>query len=191
MRLEAVWLYPKLILSLMVIALCSATMVPRMSLEQLTDQSQIIVHGQIVRSWSAWDEGHQFIWTHHELTVIDPLKGPAKPTITFSEPGGSVDGVSMNIAGTPRFAPGEEAVLFLYQTPIGYLRTTGWGQGKYNISERRVHTNLRAVELVSPTGAAPRSAETSLEILDGMSLADFKTTVRYAIQHRRSRVTRQ
>jgi hypothetical protein len=189
MRLNSVLLH--LMPCLVMVGLCSATMVPRMSLEQLTDGSQIIVHGRIVRSWSAWDEGHQFIWTHHELKVIDPLKGPAKPTVTFSEPGGTVDGVSMNIAGTPRFTPGEEAVLFLYQTPIGYVRTTGWGQGKYNISERRVHTNLRAVELVSPKGAARRSAETSLEALDGMSLADFKTTVRSAIQNKRPRETRE
>lgn len=168
-----------------------ATMVRRMNLEQLTEESQLVVHGQIVRSWSAWDEGHHFIWTHHEMKVVDALKGTADPAIRFSEPGGTVDGMSMIVAGAPRYMPGEDVVVFLYRTPIGYLRTTGWGQGKYNIVEHRVHTNLRSIELVNPIRAMAHSAETALETMEGMSVADFKSAVRRKIQYSGGREVQQ
>ena len=45
-----------------------------------------------------------------------------------SEPGGIVDGLGMQIAGTPGYAPGEQVMLFLERMPNGYLRNAGMGQ---------------------------------------------------------------
>ena len=51
-----------------------ATSVPRLSLEQMVDSSERILHGRTVRSWSAWDADHRIIWTHYEIEVADTLK---------------------------------------------------------------------------------------------------------------------
>ena len=36
-------------------SLLHATLVPRMSVEQMIDDSELIVHGTVLRSWSDWD----------------------------------------------------------------------------------------------------------------------------------------
>ena len=43
----------------------------------------------------------------------------------------------MQIVGTPVYEVGEEVVLFAAPTPIGYRRTCGWGQGRFEVVEQR------------------------------------------------------
>ena len=59
-----------LILPLICLA-AQATLVPALSLRGLIDQSEIIVHGRVTRSWTAWDSAHKYIWTHYRLEIID------------------------------------------------------------------------------------------------------------------------
>ncbi len=154
-----------------------ATMVPRFTLEQMVERSERIVHGRCLRSWSAWDSSHQFIWTHYEIQVAEPLKGAPAATIFVSEPGGQADGLEMAIAGVPRYQPGEEVVAFLYRTPIGYWRAYGLGQGKYLVRDGRVRADLHGASLVE----ADRSAldgGADLRRLDGIALQEFKSRVR-------------
>ncbi len=160
-----------------------AAVVPELTLEELVSESQVIVHGRVLRSWTEWDAGHQNIWTHHEIEVLDPIGGTVQKTVVASEPGGTVDGLTMQISGAVPYAPGEEMVIFLYRTPIGYLRATGYGQGKYTIRGARIRSNLRGVELAAPAGQA-RSG-TSLRGLDGADPAVFKRNVRSILARRR------
>ena len=168
-----------------------ATLVPRMSLDEMVDLSACVVEAKVGRSWSAWDPAHQFIWTHYEIEVHDWLKaGATGRTLILSEPGGTVDGLTMRIAGAVPYEPGEHVVLFLYRTPVGYLRVTGYGQGKYSVlatsSEQRIRANLAGAELVrrevpmAGTGAGP-----AVEHLDGIRLEEFKIRVRQAVARRR------
>ncbi len=170
-----------------VAALCTATSVPRLTVEQLIDQSESIVSGQVVRSWSSWDRSYQFVWTHHEVTLQDAVKGELQGTVVVSEPGGTVDGKTMLIPGAVQFTTGEDVVLFLYRTPVGYLRTVGYGQGKYTLSrDRRIRSYGTQVELVAPAGP-PGEAETATTLLgslEGLPLAEFKRRVS-AIVHAR------
>jgi hypothetical protein len=157
-----------------------ATLVPSLSLRELIDQSELIVHGRVTRSWSAWDDAHKYIWTHHQIEVVDSMRGAPGASVVASEPGGRVDGLNMAASGAVAYAPGEEAILFLYRTPIGYLRSTGLGQGKYTVSsDGRVHANLRGLELVKRDAS---SSGVSLSTLDGLTLSDFKARVRDAIR---------
>jgi hypothetical protein len=167
-----------LILPLICLA-AQATLVPALSLRGLIDQSEIIVHGKVTRSWAAWDSAHKYIWTHYRLEIIDRVKGNSGASVTVSEPGGSLDGVNMSISGAPNYGIGETAIVFLYRTPVGYLRATGYGQGKYTVTpEMRVRTNRKGLELL-PRDSASGASLTSLE---GLSVADFKARVRDAIR---------
>src|SRR5712692_3396956 len=134
-----------------------ATSVPRLSLEQMVVSSERILHGRTVRSWSAWDANHRVIWTHYEIEVADTLKGDPPSTITVSEPGGAVEGMELTIAGMPHYETGEEAVLFVYRTPLGLWRTRGLGQGKYTALKdaggvMRVHADLGGAVVIAPNG---------------------------------------
>jgi hypothetical protein len=156
----------------------TGTIVPRLSFEELTDSSDAVVSGTVIRSWPAWDSGHKYIWTHYELSVTASHKGTAPSRVEFAEPGGTLDGVALAIAGTVSYWPGERVVVFLQKMPNGYLRTTGWGQGKYGLDASgrlRGGSALRNVEVVNIGGSL--SGATSLETLDGITVGELNRRV--------------
>lgn len=163
-----------------------------MSLEEMTESSAAVIHGTVVRSWSAWDSAQQFIWTHYEVRLTESLLGDALDKIVVSEPGGTVGNDSMEIAGTPRYRVGEEVVLFTARTPLGYLRTCGWGQGRFDVvgdprgAGKIVRSRLAGISLVEPIGAkaAAEKRATSPRALDGLPLDQFKSRVRDLIRNR-------
>ena len=140
-----------------------AASVPAMSFEHIVRSSPRAFRGVVTKSWSAWDEGRTAIWTHYEIRVAETLRGPAGATFTISEPGGTVDGLTMEVPGAPRFSVGEEAVVFAYQTPIGYWRVRGWGQGGFRVDRQDGHGVVRAqlaagVLLIDPKGTTAKAA---------------------------------
>jgi hypothetical protein len=177
-----------LLLMLFTAGMSRATVVQRLSLERLVDKSEFIIHGRIVRSWTAWDQSHKYIWTHHNVEIHDPIKTSGPADIVVSVPGGTLDGIGMQISGTVTLIPGEEVVLFLYRTAGGYLRATGWGQGKYAVVRSRIsgqkilRPDLRGVALVEPIGRSKSPRETSLRSLESISLTEFKARIREMVQ---------
>lgn len=180
------------LLALTLLMACSAlaTLVPRMSLEEVIDASETIVHGNVVRTWADWDADHKYIWTHYEIQVVDKLKGNVVSTIVVSEPGGTVGDTALQVAGTPRYEVGEEVVLFAEKTPLGYLRTCGWGQGKFRVQRARetgkvtVRTAAKGIQLVEPPARESKAAGTPLGEMNGQELEQFKTRVRQIIEKR-------
>jgi len=143
--------------ALFVPLICLGTSIVRLSLEQTVSQAEWIVEGHVVRNWCDWDNGHRFIWTHTEIAVRNRWKGSSTSTITVSEPGGTVNGMAMDVGGMVRYSPGEHVVLFLYRTPIGLIRTVGLSQGKLRVdSGQRVHAVTPDSLLVQPQGAIAR-----------------------------------
>jgi hypothetical protein len=141
--------------------------------EDLVNGSEWIVEGQVGASHSAWDTAHKFIWTHYDVRVLDSLRGARQASITVSEPGGTLDGIEQSTSGTLPYFAGEHVVLFLYRTPIGYLRTAGAGQGKFTVGpDGRARAGMAGLSLVGPQRGTP------LESIDGLPLADFKQRVR-------------
>lgn len=163
-----------------------ATLVPRMTLEEMAGEAEFVVHGNIARTWSAWDSSTGAIWTHYEIRIEEALKGASGGALVVSEPGGVIGDRGMMIPGTPQYNVGDEVVLLVWRTPIGYLRTSGWGQGKFIVSAAaggvkvaRASTRLQDVELFDAQKAgAPRRVGTAPSALDGLPLPEFKTRLR-------------
>lgn len=176
----AVWGVPALLAA----GIGQATVVERVTLEELVERSTRIVQGRCVRTWAAWDSATRLIWTHSELQITDELKGSRTPAVVVSEPGGVLDGVGMAVEGVPHYRPGEEVVVFLYRTPLGQWRTRGLGQGKFTLTpDRRVKTTVSGAALVSPQGVArPRGLEQ--EQLDQMGVDEFLGRVRALVLQR-------
>lgn len=175
-----------------------ATLVPRMSLEEIVDASESIVHGTVVKTWPAWDDDHKYIWTHYEVQVADHLKGVPSATIVISEPGGTVGDTALQVAGAPRYETGEEVVLFVARTPLGYLRTCGWGQGKFRVvrsgqsGKATVRAGAKGMQLVErPSGEQNTLTKgTPLGAVDGLELDQFKARVRQLVEQRPSKTSR-
>jgi len=155
-----------------------ATLVPGLTFEQLTDQSETVVSGTVGRSWSDWDSAHKYIWTHTEIAITGTHKGAAAKTVVVSEPGGAVGDTGMRLDGAVSYVPGEQVVIFLQRMPNGYLRTTGWGQGKYVVdSFGRVHNAGGRIELVQPDAPGAADASTPLRTLEGIPADQLRARV--------------
>jgi len=166
-----------------------ATSVPSLTFEELTDKSAFVLTGQVNRSWTAWDNEHKFIWTYYEIGVTSVQKGAPGPNVVVSEPGGVVGDRGMSIPGSVAYAPGDRVALFLQRMPNGYLRTTGWGQGKYVIDPSghlHVDTSLRGLEVVHAVKAGVATPPgTSLRALDGISVAELGVRVSARVRAQR------
>lgn len=165
-----------LLAALLVAPLASATTIAKLSFNQLTDRSDLVISGTVIRSWAAWDAQHKYIWTHYEVSVLSQIKGTAGRTVEIEELGGVVGDSGMTVPGTVIYQSGEKVLVFLSRQPNGYLRTTGWGQGKYRIDAgNRLHgdSSLSKVEMVT----GPQTAASDSHTLDGMSLNEAAARV--------------
>jgi hypothetical protein len=102
--------------------------------------------------------------------------------VVVSEPGGVAGNRGMVIAGSVQYRPGDQVAIFLERMPNGYLRTTGWGQGKYIVDESgglHADSSLRGIDVI-PVGTGAKSgasAGTSLRTLDGASVMSLRARV--------------
>src|SRR5437899_275361 len=82
------------------------------------------------------------------LDVEEAVKGHVERRLTLKQPGGSIGGRALWIAGGPRFRTGERQLLFLSAAADGTARTTALGMGQFvlrphprtgaTLAERRV-----------------------------------------------------
>jgi hypothetical protein len=138
-------------------SVAGATIMVPLSVEQMTREADVVVHGRVVTQQAVWDDKHDRIYTHTTLEVIEPIHsaGASPPgKVLVRSLGGELDGVGLAVSGTPKFAIGEEAVLFLRRDPKieGAYQVIGMNQGKFRI-EREPGTN-KVTAVANPEGIA-------------------------------------
>jgi hypothetical protein len=169
---------PVLVLAACLFASAAAADVSlRLSTEQLTDDSTVIVIGRATSAVSRWIDGS--LVTAVTVQVAESLKGAATGSIEVLLPGG-IDAsrrikVGMTYPGAPRMQNGEEVFLFLtYDADLAGYIVTGFAQGKFSIvtqqGTRVVSRDLRGSQLVEGTGIT--RGTTTLTPLD-----DFRAEV--------------
>ncbi|MDP9053357.1 MAG: hypothetical protein M3N93_03520 [Acidobacteriota bacterium] len=165
--------------SLLSLAQLGATTVSALNFEELTDRSEVVVHGQVTRVWSDWDSEHKYIWTHYEIAVDSAPKGAPGATVVVSEPGGVVGDVAISVSGVVSYATGEQVAVFLQRMPNGYLRTTGWNQGKFAVDKTgHLHaSSARGIETIGPDRKSSLLRGTPLTALEGIGVSDLKLRV--------------
>ncbi len=112
-----------------------ATTLARMSIAELTAAAPLIVRVRCVANATRWQEGE--IWTITTLDVVEAWKGRAPARITVRLIGGRAGHLMSRVAGVPRFAPGEEIILFLEPKGGDEFSVTSWGQGTFRITRDR------------------------------------------------------
>jgi len=123
-----------------------ATMLRPMPLERVTGEAARIVHGTVVDVRSGRDaSGLPATWI--TLDVARTLKGRGGRHLTIKQYGVTAplaDGTFTRVAGLPRYARGEEVVLFLRgESRLGFTSTVGFGQGKYGVQRRGRRARVR------------------------------------------------
>jgi hypothetical protein len=114
--------------------IAKATVLKKLSEEQLANYAQTILIGRctsISREWNG--EGSQ-IFTYVTISPQNLLKGDQIPAeITIKQLGGEVGEIGMRVDEASVYEEGEEVLLFLQMGLTGYHRTIGLSQGKFSI----------------------------------------------------------
>ena len=113
-------------------ALARATTLARLSLENLAASADSVARLRCADAQAHWENGS--IWTVTQFDVLETMKGNLPSQISVRLPGGRVGHVTTAVDGAPRFAAGEEAILFLERSRAGNLTVTGWVEGSFRIS---------------------------------------------------------
>lgn len=113
-----------------------ATAIERLSIEKMASIAQTIVRARCVSTATRWENGE--IWTVASFEVQETWKGVEVRQADVHLLGGTVDGLTSNVSGVPRFRAGEEVILFLEPTRHGSVTVVGWQQGTLRIRRDKV-----------------------------------------------------
>ena len=132
----------------------SATSAVRLSIEKLADAAERIVVGRVQSGEARWDDAKKGIWTHHEISVTETLKGDKADTLEVVTRGGTVGRVGQHVAGAGGLKKGERYVLFLWKDDSSRLRLVGMVQGAFKLTTvegvERAANSLRGLTIIDP-----------------------------------------
>ena len=121
----------------------ASSMILEWSLDDMAVDSEAVVRGRVLDLQSHWLDGPASIIVTDVTFAIDEVwKGSAAlsktATLELRVNGGQVGEMGMKQEHAPVFAPGEEAVLFLWTTEEGRLGIFNDEQGKYTVFGEQV-----------------------------------------------------
>ncbi len=116
----------------------SASQFVEMSFDRVARESALVVRGNVLDTWSAWDDAHQVIYTYATVRVNRYFGESTGPdTLLVREVGGTVDGYTQEAIGFPAIRSGEDVVLFLSQWEgSADYRIHAFNQGKFLVRNR-------------------------------------------------------
>jgi hypothetical protein len=117
----------------LMVSLAHATQMEQLDTRQLVRGSNDIVIGQVESVRSRWNVARTKIFTDVTFRVSRALKGGRSERLDLVQLGGEVNGMRYSVPGSPRFATGEEALLFVWRDARGQAQVNGLGQGKFDI----------------------------------------------------------
>jgi len=116
----------------------SASQFIDMPFDQVARESALIVRGNVVDTWSAWDDAHEVIFTYATVRVNRYFGEATGPDVLLvREVGGTVDGYTQEAIGFPAIRRGENVVLMLskWENSADY-RIHAFNQGKFLVRSR-------------------------------------------------------
>lgn len=133
-----------------------ATLLPALTLEDLTVRATDIVQGTVTELNARWMDG--FLVTDVAVEVTTCLKGAClADTVEVQVFGGTLDGYVVETSGSARYTPGEQVLLFLEPASgpgRARLRTAGMALGKFHVALAGdlpvVERSVEGLELLGP-----------------------------------------
>jgi len=98
-------------------SLVQALTIQSATLDEITNESPLVVQGEIIDRVSQWDNAQRNIYTYNTLRIQRVIKGEYTPeTVVVRELGGRVGEVSARVNGLRYLEQGDKVVLFLRAT---------------------------------------------------------------------------
>jgi hypothetical protein len=90
-----------------------ATVILKLDLPQLVGRADVIFTGEAIKTVSRWTADGRHIVTDTTFLVKQTIRGTQTgKTVVVRRLGGSVDGLGMQVAGSPSFKKGDQVLLF-------------------------------------------------------------------------------
>jgi hypothetical protein len=174
-------LFPLLALASLLPATVGASIARAIPFDQKVADADSIVLGRCVGTRAEWDPSHRWIITYSTFQVEKTLKGNPAQQLTVATPGGHVGEVYQDSIGVPKFAEGQEHVVFVTHGKVG-SSVLYFDQGAYAVDReggeakvKGVMTNAVYVDTQTGKAVAPDSAL--------RTLPEFEAAVRNAKLH--------
>jgi hypothetical protein len=145
--------------ALMIIAMppvLHATLEVPVEFGEMVQGSQLVVHGRVVDVRSQQTGDRRSIETLVTVAVTEALKGRPGDTVSFRLPGGEVGRYRRVVVGVPRFAAGDDVIVFLRGGAPALPTIFGLSQGLYRVLRT---ADGRAVVAPAPLMAPAVGAE--------------------------------
>ena len=137
---------------------------------ELVGQSDAVVVGEVLYTYSYWNAEGTMIFTDAVIHVRESVIGNASGLVTVRTPGGTVADYRVEAHGFPMFGQGQTQFLFLHRDG-DQMAVTGFQQGQYRIVTRSDGAEvavpaLKGARLLTADGqAAPVPRAVPLETL--------------------------
>jgi hypothetical protein len=168
-----------------------ATILARLSLDQLAAAAGATARVRCTSTQSRWENGQ--IWTVTSFDVLETMKGTLPDRITVRLPGGRVGHLTAIVDGTPKFSAADEVVVFLERIPGGLkvepapgggFSVAAWVEGTFRI-RRDPRTGVETVTQDSSNFAVFDTATGTFhtEGIRRMPMEQFRERVATALTH--------
>lgn len=158
-----------------------ATIVRAMKFDDKVENAEAIIIGTCVAQRSEWDAARNWILTYSTFRIEKTLKGMPAQETTIVTPGGTVDGITQEVIGVPRFREGEQHALFVRPSQAGptvlYLE-----QGDYKVVEERGERVVQPA--VSSAVLVDTGRGTAVSPERRRPLREFESSVRETVRRR-------
>ncbi|MCG6873330.1 MAG: matrixin family metalloprotease [Gammaproteobacteria bacterium] len=161
----------------------SASVVTRLSDQQLVDRSHLIVTGRVtgIETLRAGSDPRRF--TYITVQIVETLGGPGPGAeLVLKQPGGAGPENTRWIFGSPEFTKGEEVLLALRARPDGSLYTTGLFQGKFSL--RQEARGRRAIRDFSHAGTMVLGGKLFQALHEDRDFATLRSRLRQLVRQR-------
>lgn len=107
-----------------------------LNLDKIVAGAAIAFQGRCTANRVELDTQTGFVVTYTSFEVSDVLKGIVSATHTIKQIGGRADGKHFRVDGVPRFAVGQDYVVFLYGvSSAGFSSPVGLSQGQFMVRQ--------------------------------------------------------
>jgi subtilisin-like proprotein convertase family protein len=130
------------------------------SIEEMTDLAHDVISGTVTHLESKQVDG--VIKTSVTVNIEHNFVGSKSQSFTFDIIGGTVNGITMDVPGAPKFEQGQSVLLFLDQKQV-----VGFGQGLYAIGPDKTATrSMEGTAVLDENTPAPNTLDLELDLPD-------------------------
>lgn len=133
-----------------------ATVIAPADFRDIVGSADIIAYGRVLETAVGSSEDRKRVYTIVTMQVGTYLKGGPGETLAFQVPGGRIGRYQNVLVGAPRFAAGEEAIVFLDARADGLPVVVGLNQGVFRVRlDRRTQRRIVTPGAFMASGGAP------------------------------------